>query len=74
MCEGRVGPDLNVPRSIVEYRPTEQIRAYVRDPGSFRHTSMPAHHHLSDVDLDGLLAYFHAMSQRKHDPGNPGGH
>ena len=70
---GRVGPELNVPRSIVEYRPAEQIKAYVRDPGSFRHTSMPPHPHLSDNDLDSLLAYFRAMSQRKHDPEKPGG-
>jgi mono/diheme cytochrome c family protein len=67
---GRVGPELNVPRSIVEYRPAEQIRAYVRDPQSFRYTSMPSHAHLSDAELDGLLAYFRAMSQRKRDPGS----
>ena len=71
---GRIGPELNVPRSIVEYRPTAQIRAYIRDPGSFRHTSMPSHRHLSDADLDALIAYFEAMRSRKHDPGNPHRH
>ena len=71
---GRVGPELNVPRSIVEYRPEPQIRDYVRDPGSFRHTSMPAHRHLDEADLDALIAYFRAMSTRKRDPGNPHGH
>ncbi|CAG0958722.1 hypothetical protein MYXO_00632 [Myxococcaceae bacterium] len=65
---GRVGPDLNVPQSIVEYRPREQIRAYVRDPSKFRHTTMPAHPGLDDADLDALLAYFDAMRERKHDP------
>lgn len=68
---GRIGPELNVPRSIVEYRPAEQIKAFVRDPQSFRYTSMPAHAHLSDAQLDGLIAYFEAMSARKHDPGRP---
>jgi mono/diheme cytochrome c family protein len=68
---GRVGPELNVPRSIVEYRPAEQIKAFVRDPQSFRYTSMPAHAHLSEAQLDGLIAYFTAMSARKHDPGRP---
>ena len=71
---GRIGPELNVPRSIVEYRPEHQIREYVRDPGSFRHTSMPAHRHLDEAALDALIAYFRAMSARKHDPGNPHGH
>lgn len=66
---GTVGPELNVPRSIVEYRPAEQIKAYIRDPQSFRYTSMPPHPALSDVDLDALVAYFEAMRERKHDPG-----
>ena len=65
-----MGPELNVPRSIVEYRPAEQIRAFIRDPESFRYTSMPAHRHLSDAQLDALLAYFQAMKSRKHDPRN----
>ncbi|MEW6273465.1 MAG: c-type cytochrome [Thermodesulfobacteriota bacterium] len=66
---GKVGPDLNVPQSIVEYRPVEQIKAYVRDPETFRHTSMPAHTHLTPAQLDQLVAYFRVMSTLKHDPG-----
>lgn len=66
---GSVGPELNVPRSIVEYRPAEQIKAYVRNPQSFRYTSMPPHAHLSDADLDALVAYFTHMSGHKRDPG-----
>ena len=66
---GKVGPELNVPRSIVEYRPVEQIRAYVKNPQSFRYTTMPPHPHLTDADLDALVAYFRAMSALKHDPG-----
>ena len=66
---GTIGPDLNVPQSIVEYRPAEQIKAYVRDPGTFRYTSMPSHPHLSNADLDNLIAYFTVMKTLKHDPG-----
>jgi cytochrome c1 len=29
---------------------------------------MPPHPHLSDADLDDLVAYFAAMRERKHDP------
>ncbi len=65
---GRIGPELNVPQSIVEYRPEEQLRAFVRDPGTFRYTQMPANPHLSDADLDALLAYFRHMSAYKVDP------
>ncbi|MEM9174805.1 MAG: cytochrome c [Myxococcota bacterium] len=65
---GRVGPELNVPRSIVEYRPVAQIKAYIKNPASFRYTSMPAHPDLSEADLDALIAYFSAMRARKQDP------
>ena len=40
----------------------------VRDPQSFRYTSMPANPHLTDADLEALVAYFRAMSERKRDP------
>jgi cytochrome c2 len=66
---GTAGPDLNVPRSIVEYRPVAQIKAYIRDPRTFRYGNMPAHPELADPDLDALVAYFRAMASRKHDPG-----
>jgi mono/diheme cytochrome c family protein len=65
---GKVGPDLNVPRSIVEYRPVEQVKAYVRDPQAFRYTTMPSHPHLTGDELDGLIAYFSTMRTLKHDP------
>ena len=71
---GKVGPDLNVPRSIVEYRDPAQLKQFIRDPRSFRYTSMPSHGSLSDADLDALLAYFTHMSAHKHDPGGPPGH
>lgn len=66
---GKVGPDLNVPKSIVEYRPADQIIQYIRDPATFRYTSMPAHTYLSRGQLSELLVYFRTMSQQKHDPG-----
>jgi mono/diheme cytochrome c family protein len=72
---GRVGPELNVPKSVVEYRPIAQIRAYIKDPLRFRYGNMPANPHLSEKDLDHLVAYFRAMSERKHDPkGNKSAH
>ena len=64
---GRVGPELNVPRSIVEYRPVEQIKAYIQNPLAFRYSTMPAHPGFGDAELDGLVAYFSAMKDRKQD-------
>lgn len=71
---GRVGPELNVPQSIVEYREEAQIRAYIRDPAVFRYGAMPPHPGLTEADMDGLIAYFHAMSSRKHDTGDRPAH
>jgi mono/diheme cytochrome c family protein len=68
---GKIGPDLNVPRSIVEYRPIDQIKAYIRDPETFRYSSMPAHRDFTDAQLDELIAYFSTMKAAKHDPGKP---
>ena len=71
---GKVGPELNVPRSIVEYREPAQLKQFIRDPRSFRYTSMPSHAHLTDADLDALLAYFAHMRAHKHDPSAGRGH
>ena len=69
---GHVGPELNVPQSIVEYRPEAQIKAYIKNPATFRYGGMPAHPHLSEHDLDALVAYLRVMSQQKHDPHTSG--
>jgi mono/diheme cytochrome c family protein len=66
---GRVGPDLNVPKNVLEYRPEEQVRAYVRNPVAFRYGNMPPHPDLSDAQLDALIAYLRAMQDAKFDPG-----
>jgi len=68
---GRIGPDLNVPKSIIEYRPEEQIRAYIKNPATFRYGKMPPHLQLTNEDLDGLIAYFRAMHEHPYDPDAP---
>lgn len=65
---GRVGPELNVPKSIIEYRPEEQIREYIRNPLAFRYGNMPPHPQLTKEDLDGLIAYFRVMHEHPFDP------
>jgi mono/diheme cytochrome c family protein len=66
---GKVGPDLNVPKNILEYRPAEQVKQYIQNPQSFRYTSMPAHPYLTPLQLDALISYFDVMRTLKHDPG-----
>lgn len=65
---GRVGPDLNVPRNILSYRPEEQVREFIADPKQFRYSTMPAHPDLRETDLDELIAYLRLMGEHQHDP------
>ncbi len=64
---GHVGPDLNVPQNVTEYRPEPQIRAYIKNPATFRYGNMPAHLDMKDDELDAIVAYLRAMKDRKHD-------
>ncbi len=65
---GKVGPDLNVPQNILEYRPEAQVKQYIRDPKTFRYSNMPPHLDLSDADLSALIAYMKLMGQHQIDP------
>lgn len=69
---GGVGPELNIPQNITEYRPEAQIRAYIRNPTTFRYSKMPAFLDLSETQLDEILAYLEAMKDRKQDPRTKG--
>ena len=62
---GMVGPDLNAPQNITEYREEKMIRAFIRAPSQFRYSKMPDNPKLTDEDLDHLLAYFRHMARRK---------
>ena len=55
---GKIGPDLNAPMSVIEYRCPMMMREFIRHPSRYRHTHMPDHEDLSDHDLDDLLDYF----------------
>lgn len=62
---GRVGPELNVPQNITEYRPEAQIKAYIRNPRTFRYGNMPAFSHFDEDTLRGLVAYLKVKAGQK---------
>jgi mono/diheme cytochrome c family protein len=64
---GTVGPELNVPQNVTEYRPRAQLKAWIKDPAVFRYSAMPSFPHLTDDELEGLLAYLEAMKAQKQD-------
>lgn len=71
---GRVGPELNVPMNVTEYRDEAFLRAWVRNPFAFRVSVMPASPQLGEDELTALLAYLAAMKDAKIQVTPPGGH
>lgn len=64
---GSVGPDLSLPKNVTEYWTVDQIKAYVKNPATFRYGAMPANPDLSDEDLSALTYYLLAMKAQKQE-------
>lgn len=63
---GEIGPELNVPRNITEYRDENFLREFISDPSSFRAKSkMPAFMQLSEQEIRAIISYFSAMRIHK---------
>lgn len=61
---GQIGPDLNAPRNILDYRSAMMVKEFIRRPGAYRHTKMPNHADLSEKQLNELLEYLWFMRNR----------
>ena len=62
---GKMGPELNVPQNIFTYRDDDQVRAFVRNPQSFRAASLMPPQMISNDKLEAIFAYLRAMEKRK---------
>lgn len=58
---GKVGPDLNAPKSIITYRSEYMVKEMIKHPSQYRYTHMPDHPDLTDRDLEDIIAYFTYM-------------
>ena len=64
---GTLGPELNIPRNITEYRDWPYLAEFIKDPSSFRAKSkMPGFKNsLTDQQIDDVLQYLRWMRERK---------
>lgn len=66
---GDIGPELNVPQNITEYRDDSYLRAFIANASAFRAKSkMPAFAQLSEKNIMDVLSYLRSM--RLHKTGN----
>jgi mono/diheme cytochrome c family protein len=60
---GTIGPDLNAPMTITDYRDVHQLKDFIKHPSKYRYSNMPDHPHFSDQMLDDLISYFQHKSK-----------
>jgi mono/diheme cytochrome c family protein len=63
---GEIGPELNIPRNITEYRDSGYLRKFIRDASSFRARSkMPPFAELGEIELSAVIRYLTEMRSHK---------
>ncbi|CZF85973.1 c-type cytochrome [Grimontia marina] len=63
---GDIGPELNIPKNITEYRDKEYLKAFIKNPNSYRAKSrMLKFEHLSDQQLNEIIEYMAYMGSLK---------
>lgn len=63
---GDIGPELNVPQNITEYRDAVTLIQFIRNASAFRAKSkMPAFPHLDPKNISDILSYLRAMRLHK---------
>ncbi|MFN8353264.1 MAG: cytochrome c [Spirosomataceae bacterium] len=63
---GKMGPELNFPKSVTEYWKVPEIKQFVKNPASYRNeVRMPAQSHLSEVEINEIVRYLEYMAKHK---------
>lgn len=65
---GYIGPDLNEPMNILEYRTEEMVRMFITEPSSFRRGRMPDFKDLTSTEVDQLIGYLTYLKDEKNAP------
>lgn len=63
---GNMGPELNYPKSITEYWDKKQLKAFIKNPASFRYgVKMPTPTNLNNKEIDEIVYYLEYMANHK---------
>lgn len=63
---GQHGPEFNDPKNILQYWREADFRAFAKRPSSYRKGStMPSNPHLTERDLDAIVAYLRGIDSQR---------
>ncbi|MDJ1472680.1 cytochrome c [Cytophagaceae bacterium DM2B3-1] len=63
---GKMGPELNYPKNVTEYWQPEHLKAFVKNPSSYRNDcKMPTLTNISDADITAIIQYIGYMKDFK---------
>jgi cytochrome c2 len=63
---GEIGPELNIPQNITEYRTDKFLKAFIKNPNDFRANSrMSDFKKLKDSEIERIIAYLKEMKNNK---------
>lgn len=65
---GEIGPELNIPKNITEYREPAFLEAYITNPSAFRARSPMPPSGLDPVQVRQVIAYLQYMAGLKQNP------
>lgn len=66
---GEIGPELNIPQNITEYRSTRFLRQWLHDPNQFRARARMPPTELTPEEIDEVIAYLRHMARHKQEGG-----
>ena len=62
---GKMGPELNYPKSVTEYWKTEPLKAFIKNPASFRNNVKMPTLNLKEKEIEDITNYLVYMSNHK---------
>jgi cytochrome c2 len=62
---GKMGPELNYPKSVTEYWKNDQLKAFIKNPASFRNNVKMPTLNLKEKEIEEITNYLTYMSNHK---------